>query len=98
MTIANPIAEKMGRFAKFAQATHLLCRVLQIMSDTSIDDDFREDQKLQLEKAILATIRMVSGPVTGPKAAHAMICFSSLFILYGDVLDTPPSTPLELSR
>lgn len=98
MTIAQPVTEKMGRFAKFAQATHLLCRVLQIMSDTSIDDDFREEQKLQLEKAILATIRMVSGPITGPKAAHAMICYSSLFILYGDVLEMQPSTVLELSR
>ncbi|KAJ9613933.1 hypothetical protein H2200_002069 [Cladophialophora chaetospira] len=98
MTIANPVTEKLGRFAKFAQATHLLCRVLQIMSDASTDDDFREEQKLQLEKAILATIRMVSGPVTGPKGAHAMICFSSLFLLYGDILNTQPSTPLELSR
>ncbi len=98
MTIACPATDKMGRFAKFAQATHLLCRVLQIMSDTSIDDDFREQQKLQLEKTIMATIRMVNGPVTGPKAAHAMICFSSLFILYEDVLDTHPSTASGLSR
>ncbi len=97
-SIANPVADKMGRFAKFAQATHLLCRVLQTMSDTSIDDDFREEQKLQLEKTISATIRMVSGPLTGPRAAHAMICFSSLFLLYGDVLGTQPLTSLEFSR
>ena len=96
MTTAYPVAEKMGRFAKFAQATHLLCRLLQIMADTSIDEDFREEQKLQFEKTILATIRMVSGPITGPNGAHAMICFS--FVLYGDTLDTEPSTPLELSQ
>jgi hypothetical protein len=98
MTIAYPAADKMGRFAKFAQATHLLCRVLQIMADTSTDDNFREEQKIQLEKTILATIRMVNGPVTGPQGAHAMICFSSLFVLYGDSLDMQPSTPLEHSR
>ena len=97
MTIVFPAADKMARSAKFAQATQLLCRVLQIVTDTSIDDDFREEQRPQLEKTISATLRMVNGLLTGPAGAHAMICFSSQFVLDGDVLDAEPSTPLEFS-
>ncbi|KIW31640.1 uncharacterized protein PV07_03258 [Cladophialophora immunda] len=75
MTISCPATERMGRFAKLAQATHLLCRVLQHVADHSMDAEFRESQERQLEKAIQMSIRMVSGVLKGPAGAHAQICY-----------------------
>ncbi|OAP61022.1 hypothetical protein AYL99_06026 [Fonsecaea erecta] len=102
MTISCPATERMGRFAKLAQATHLLCRVLEHVSDHSMDAEFRESQERQLEKAIQMSIRMVSGVLKGPAGAHAQICYrgeSSLFVLYDDALNIDdPSTPAELRR
>ncbi|OAG42371.1 hypothetical protein AYO21_03247 [Fonsecaea monophora] len=98
MTISCPSTERMGRFAKLAQATHLLCRVLQHVGDDSMEAEFRETQERQLEKAIQMSIRMVSGVLKGPAGAHAQICYSSLFVLYDDALRIEPSTPTELRR
>ncbi|KIX95323.1 uncharacterized protein Z520_08840 [Fonsecaea multimorphosa CBS 102226] len=98
MTISCPATERMGRFAKLAQATHLLCRVFQHVSDHSMDAEFRESQERQLEKAIQMSIRMVSGVLKGPAGAHAQICYSSLFVLYDDVLSIEPSTTAKLRR
>lgn len=75
MPISCPSTEKMGRFAKLAQATHLLCRVLEHVSDRSLAPEFRETQERQLEKTLQASIRMVSGALRGPTGAHAMICY-----------------------
>ncbi|KIW91202.1 uncharacterized protein Z519_08098 [Cladophialophora bantiana CBS 173.52] len=100
MTISCPSTERMGRFAKLAQATHLLCRVLRHVGDRAMDPEFRESQERQLEKAIQMSIRMVSGVLKGPAGAHAQICYrgSSLFVLYDDAFNIEPSTPAELIR
>jgi hypothetical protein len=71
MTISCPSTAKMGRFAKLAQATHLLRLVLQHVSDPSMDPKLTH----QLEKTIQALIRMFTGALKGPGGAHAMICY-----------------------
>jgi hypothetical protein len=75
MTISCPLTARMGRFAKLAQASHLLRLVFQHVSDSSMDPVFRQRQALQLEKTLQALIRMFTAALKGPGAAHAMICY-----------------------
>lgn len=44
----------MGRFARFAQATHLLGRVLRHVSDTHADTEFRTEERVQLYRTLSA--------------------------------------------
>lgn len=75
MTISCPLTARMGRFAKLAQATHLLHLVFQHVSDSSMEPAFRQKQALQLEKTLQASIRMFTAALKGPGGAPAMICY-----------------------
>jgi hypothetical protein len=48
----------MGRFARFAQATYLLGRVLRHVSDEMIDMSFREEEATQLRRTLLALVKL----------------------------------------
>jgi len=47
---------KMGRFARFAQAAHLLGRVLRHTSDKATDIDFHEQEGIQLYRTLRALV------------------------------------------
>jgi hypothetical protein len=48
----------MGRFARFAQATYLLGRVLRHTSDHTADQDFHEAEAVQLRRTLRALVSL----------------------------------------
>jgi hypothetical protein len=48
----------MGRFARFAQATYLLGRVLNHLSDQQGDQALRAAESIQLNRTILALVNL----------------------------------------
>jgi hypothetical protein len=48
----------MGRFARFAQATYLLGRVLRHASDHSADQKFHQEEAQQLRRTLRALVSL----------------------------------------
>lgn len=48
----------MGRFARFAQATYLLGRVLQHVSDQTVDRSFHQAEAAQLRRTLRALVKL----------------------------------------
>jgi hypothetical protein len=50
----------MGRFARFAQATYLLSRVLRHVSDSNMDREFRTEESAQLLRTLSALVNLTT--------------------------------------
>jgi hypothetical protein len=48
----------MGKFARLAQASYLLSRVLRHVSDAAIDKDFLKEEKATLERALRSLLSL----------------------------------------
>ncbi|KAK6827016.1 hypothetical protein RU639_004540 [Aspergillus parasiticus] len=57
-TVSSPCAEKMGKFARLAQAAHLLSRVLRHVSDTEISRNFLREERNTLDRAIRSLLSL----------------------------------------
>jgi hypothetical protein len=56
MTALTPGDINMGRFARLAQATHLLDKVIHHNRDSTMSSEFLEDEAIQLDKALHALV------------------------------------------
>lgn len=59
----------MGRFARFAQATYLLDRVLRHIQNDTLSKSAREEEAFQLDKALSALITFTAKETKG-RAVH----------------------------
>ncbi|RAQ48839.1 hypothetical protein AFGD_012564 [Aspergillus flavus] len=57
-TVSSPCAEKMGKFARLAQAAHLLSRVLRHASDTEISRHILREEGDILDRAIRSLLSL----------------------------------------
>ena len=57
-TVSSPCAEKMGKFARLAQAAHLLSRVLRHVSDTEISRHILREEGDILDRAIRSLLSL----------------------------------------
>ena len=57
-TVSSPSDMAMGRFARFAQATYLLGRVLNHLSDLRGDEALHAAESMQLNRTILALVNL----------------------------------------
>ncbi|KAB8214213.1 hypothetical protein BDV33DRAFT_196300 [Aspergillus novoparasiticus] len=57
-TVSSPCAEKMGKFARLAQAAHLLSRVLRHVSGTEIGRNLLREERNTLGRAIRSLLSL----------------------------------------
>ncbi|KAH8817225.1 hypothetical protein F5884DRAFT_830319 [Xylogone sp. PMI_703] len=57
-TLSSASSLEMGRFARWAQATHLLGCVLRHVSDLDVDKAFRSEERVQLSRTLSALVNL----------------------------------------
>ncbi|KAE9366738.1 hypothetical protein N431DRAFT_384656 [Stipitochalara longipes BDJ] len=83
-TVTSPSSFSMGRFARFAQATYLLGRVLRHVSDRTVDPSFHDEEAAQLRRTLLALVKLseVESKVRELEfCSQTATCYSALLIL-----------------
>ena len=84
-TAASPADVRMGSFARLAQSTYLLSRVLLWKADTNTEPDFKEEQRAQLDRTLhsLISLSLYEGRVRRMTiCAQTAISYSALIILH----------------
>ncbi|KAL4997081.1 hypothetical protein BDV10DRAFT_98895 [Aspergillus recurvatus] len=85
MTASTPCSINMGRFARLAQATYLLDRVLRHTQDRTLSAGSREEEAIQLDKALSSLLTFTANETErrGIKiCSQAALCQSALAILH----------------
>ncbi|KAL7933862.1 hypothetical protein V8C35DRAFT_302609 [Trichoderma chlorosporum] len=83
-TIGSQTQLRMGRFARFAQATYLLGQVLRHVSDQVRDDTFHEQEAAQLNRTLHALIHLSQSEAETRKlefCTQTAACYCALLIL-----------------
>ncbi|KAI9764835.1 MAG: hypothetical protein M1840_007981 [Geoglossum simile] len=92
---------QVGCFARLAQASHLLGRVLRHTNDLPADIPFRLEEARQLDRTIRALYKLLPGE--GPEDSISIsnplaICFSAIMTLYSPyTCQAPGQSPSELT-
>lgn len=84
-TAASPADVRMGSFARLCQSTYLLSRVLVWKADTTANEDFKEEQRQQLDRTLhsLIHLSLFEGRVRRMTiCAQTAISYSALIILH----------------
>ncbi len=84
-TVSSPTTLKMGRFARFAQATYLLGRVLKHVSDRTTDTEFLEEEAIQLRRTLNALanlVRLESDNAAMEFCTQSSICYAYVPIIH----------------
>ncbi|RFU31126.1 hypothetical protein B7463_g5209, partial [Scytalidium lignicola] len=92
-TLSSPSSLSMGRFARFAQATYLLGRVLRHTRDHTADANFHEEEAVQLRRTLHALVNLAQVEERVRQlefCTQISICYSALLIL-GDPETVPSS-------
>jgi hypothetical protein len=55
-TLSSPWNIDMGGFARLAQVTYLLGKVFRNISDFTLDESFRAEEKIQLDRTLRALV------------------------------------------
>lgn len=88
-TIDSPTQLKMGRFARFAQATHLLGQVIRHASDQTKDSLFYDQETAQLNRTLHALVNLSQSEAEKTDlefCTQTAVCYCALLIL-----ECPPS-------
>ncbi|KAF8861379.1 hypothetical protein BDZ45DRAFT_267259 [Acephala macrosclerotiorum] len=83
-TLSSPASLQIGRFARFAQATFLLGRVYERVSDSTLSKDFLEEEATQLRRTLQALAKIVDIEGQGRKlqfCTQAALCYSGMLLL-----------------
>lgn len=75
ITLTLPESIHMGRFARLAQTTYLLSHVLQHIAQRPEDLSAHAEAGLQLERTILALIKVFDGENIGKESTQTTICY-----------------------
>ncbi|CZR56322.1 uncharacterized protein PAC_06210 [Phialocephala subalpina] len=104
-TIGSQSQLKMGRFARFAQATYLLGQVFRHVSDQPRDDAFYEQEAAQLNRTLHALIHLSQSEAETRRlefCTQTAVCYCALLILEapvgGQLGDYPTIEPDVISR
>jgi hypothetical protein len=68
----------MGRFARLAQSTYLLGKVLLHTSDDNVDEEFYKQETMQLDRTIRALLNLTDFDDQAPKTticAQTAVCY-----------------------
>ncbi|KAL4982803.1 hypothetical protein BDW68DRAFT_170151 [Aspergillus falconensis] len=85
MIASTPCSISMGRFARLAQATYLLDRVLRHTQDRTLSAESREEEAIQLDRSLSALLTFTANETErrGIKiCSQAALCQSALAILH----------------
>jgi hypothetical protein len=77
MTASTPANINMGPFARLAQATHLLDRVLRHVQDSAMPAKPREEEAIQLDQALRALVAFTANETTRRQmklCCHTALC------------------------
>ncbi|KFY50634.1 hypothetical protein V495_00145 [Pseudogymnoascus sp. VKM F-4514 (FW-929)] len=85
MTASTPVNINMGPFARLAQATHLLDRVLRHVQDSAMPAKPREEEAVQLDQALRALVAFTAAETTQRQmklCCHTALCHSAMALLH----------------
>lgn len=95
-TLNSPASASMGRFARFAQAAHLLGRVLRHASDRIADFHFHKQEGIQLYRTLRALVDLSEAEAIERNldfCTQKATCYSAIIVLYNH-----GSIPREMRR
>ena len=65
----------MGRFARLAQGTYLLGKVLLHTSDDNVDEEFYQQETIQLDRTIRALLNLADFDAKNTCCAQTAVCY-----------------------
>ncbi|KAL7790695.1 hypothetical protein V8C43DRAFT_73258 [Trichoderma afarasin] len=85
LTLASCSSLEMGRFARFAQATSLLGKVLRHICEDNIEESLHYEERIQLQRTLYALVNLsvVEGQVRNLEfCTQTATCYSAILALY----------------